>query len=229
MKLNMKQKSSIGYNMKKLIIAILVLFTLNCIGQTNVVTKNKLIIPHGDMTLYLSDDTLSLVSKQTIKYSNFKKLDTDRDNRWFQDTYKGRYRKDDYLYSGYDLGHLTPSHITSYNDSLNHNSFSLFNQAPQLASFNRGKWAQLEGRVEDSIAKYKVNATIITGVIYDGLSVVYLGKSRIKIPTAYFKILVIKTKTYCWLGSNNNGQVMLLTLSELNQIFQINKMNLEIK
>jgi len=214
--------------MKKLITLILVLFTLNSISQINIITKNNLIILHGDITLYLTDDTSTLVSKHIIKYSNFKKLDKDRDNRWFQDTYKGKYNKNHYKYSGYDLGHLTPSHITSYNDSLNHLSFSLFNQAPQLASFNRGKWAQLERHVEDSIAKYKSTTTIITGVIYDGLNMVYLSKSRIKIPTAYFKILVIKNKTYCWLGSNNNGQVMLITLKELNEIFQINKMNIVI-
>jgi len=214
--------------MKKLITLILVLFTLNSISQINIITKNNLIILHGDITLYLTDDTSTLVSKHIIKYSNFKKLDKDRDNRWFQDTYKGKYNKNHYKYSGYDLGHLTPSHITSYNDSLNHLSFSLFNQAPQLASFNRGKWAQLERHVEDSIAKYKSTTTIITGVIYDGLNMVYLSKSRIKIPTTYFKILVIKNKTYCWLGSNNNGQVMLITLKELNEIFQINKMNIVI-
>jgi hypothetical protein len=35
---------------------------------------------------------------------------------------------------------LTPSDITSYDKVTNHNSFSLY-KAPQLAGFNRGKWA----------------------------------------------------------------------------------------
>jgi DNA/RNA endonuclease G (NUC1) len=39
---------------------------------------------------------------------------------------------------------LTPSDITSYSKVVNHNSFSLYNQAPQLAGFNRGKWSRLE-------------------------------------------------------------------------------------
>ena len=56
-------------------------------------------------------------------------------------------------------------------------SFSLFNQAPQVAAFNRGKWAQLEGQVEDSISKYQSDVTIITGVIYDPIFKKYLGKS----------------------------------------------------
>lgn len=212
----------------KQILIFLLLATFNCFSQT-IITNNKLVIKHGDITLYLSNDTSSLVSKHTITYDNFKKLDSDRDDKWFQDTYKGKYNKNAYIRTGYDLGHLTPSHITSYNDTLNHASFSLFNQAPQLASFNRGKWAQLEGNVEDSIGKYKSNAIIITGVIYDLKKTSYLGKSRVKIPTSYFKILMIKNKTYCWIGSNNNGQVLPITLVELNQLFVINKMNLKIK
>jgi len=205
------------------------MLSLTCLSQTQVITQNTLIIHHGDITLYLDKDTCTLVSEQVLKYSDFKKLDKDRDNHWFKDTYKDKYNKDAYVHTGYDLGHLTPSHITSYNDTLNHNSFSLFNQAPQLASFNRGKWAQLESHIEDTIAKYKSDAIIITGVIYDEINPEYLGKSKIKIPVAYFKILVIKKITYCWLGSNNNGEVLTTNLSELNKIFVINRMILTIK
>ena len=168
-------------------------------------------------------------SRLLSKFSAFKKLDSDRDNHWFSDVYKGKYNKDAYVHSGYDLGHLTSSHITSYNDTLNHDSFSLFNQAPQIASFNRGAWAKLEKSVEDSIAKYKLNAIVITGVIYDNSTVEYLGKSKIKIPVAYFKILVFKNRSYAWIGSNNNGMITATTVKNLNEIFVINKMNLVIK
>jgi DNA/RNA endonuclease G (NUC1) len=215
--------------MKKILLSILVLSFINCLSQTEVITDNNLIIKHGDITLYLSSDTCTMVSKHVITYKKFKKLDSDRDDKWFRDTYKGKYSKEPYLHSGYDLGHLTPAHITSYNDTLNHSSFSLFNQAPQIAAFNRGNWAQLESRVEDSIKKYKSSATIITGVIYDPVTKEYLGKSRIPIPVAYFKVLVIKKKTWCWLGSNNNGLVVPTTFIELNKVFEINKMNLSIK
>jgi len=215
--------------MKKLLIIFCVLLNLVVTSQINVVTSNSLIINYGDLTLYLSDDTCTMVSMHKISHKKFKKLDKDRDDRWFQDTYKGKYNTKFYKNTGYDLGHLTPSHITSYDDSLNHKSFSLFNQAPQIASFNRGKWAQLEKGVEDSIAKYKSTAVIITGVIYDPEAKEYLGKSRIPIPMAYFKVLTIKKQTYCWVGSNNNGLITKITLKELNQIFVINKMNLEIK
>lgn len=183
------------------------------------------------MVLYLDSDTNSFISTLNIKYSDFLKLDSDRDNRWFKDTYKVVYDKKFYLYSGYDLGHLTPSHITSYNDTLNHKSFSLFNQAPQLASFNRGKWARLEGSIEDSISKYKSDVYIITGVIYDNKKKTYLNKSRIKIPISYYKILSIKSKKllYVWVGSNINGEVIQIDIKTLNGLLKLNNNKLSFK
>jgi DNA/RNA endonuclease G (NUC1) len=217
--------------MKKNITIILLTFvSILSLGQVKF-TEPKLNIKHGDLTIYLDSDTNSFITKHELKYSDFKKLDSDRDDRWFQDTYKGIYNKEYYVRTGYDLGHLTPSHITSYNDTLNHESFSLFNQAPQLAAFNRGKWAQLERGVEDSIAKYKNDVTIITGVIYDNKNKMYLNKSRIKIPDVYYKILFIKQKkkplTYVWVGSNVNGQILKSDIPQLNGILKINNNNLK--
>ena len=207
----------------------MIVLSINLFAQTNIIVKNNLKIDHGNIVLYLSDDTCAMVSVNTLKYSDFKKLDKDRDDHWFQDIYKRKVNREAYVNSGYDLGHLTPSHITSYNDSLNHVSFSLFNQAPQIASFNRGKWAQLEKKVEDMIDKGGSDATIVTGVIYDYSMNDYLKGSRVRIPVAYFKILVIKFNVYCWIGSNNNGEIVQTSLVELNQMFTINKMDLQIK
>lgn len=190
-----------------------------------VATKNKLILNHGDIILYLSNDTLPMVSRHSVVFSKFK-LDKDRDNNWFQDKYK-KMDKDVYKGTGYDLGHLTPSHITSYDDTLNHRSFSLYNQAPQLAKFNRGNWKSLESSVEDSILKYKANSTIITGVIYDA-TCKPLPNSRITIPSSYFKVLYIGKKVYCWIGSNTTCEVKPIKLVELNAIFEKNKMGLTI-
>jgi DNA/RNA endonuclease G (NUC1) len=186
-------------------------------------------IPHGDITLYLTKDTCTLASKHTLTYSNFLKLDKERDNNWFQDKYKGKYKKESYLKTGYDIGHLTPSHITSYDNNLNHLSFSLFNAAPQLAGFNRGKWARLERGIEDSIAKYQKDVVIVTGVIYDSKKIIFMGKSKIPIPISFFKVLFIDNKIYCWVGSNINGNVITITLTKLNELFIINGMTLTIK
>jgi DNA/RNA endonuclease G (NUC1) len=211
--------------MKKTIILLLMTLLSTTLMSQIVATKNKLILNHGDMILYLSNDTLPMVSRHSVVFSKFK-LDKDRDDNWFQDKYK-KMNKSVYKKTGYDLGHLTPSHITSYDDTLNHKSFSLYNQAPQLAKFNRGNWKSLEASVEDSILKYKSNATIITGVIYDE-TCKPLPNSRITIPSSYFKVLYIGKKVYCWIGSNTNCEVKPIKLVELNAIFEKNKMGLTI-
>ena len=211
--------------MKKTILLLLMTLLSTTLMSQIVATKNKLILNHGDMILYLSNDTLPMVSRHSVVFSKFK-LDKDRDNNWFQDKYK-KMDKGAYKKTGYDLGHLTPSHITSYDDTLNHRSFSLYNQAPQLVKFNRGSWKSLESSVEDSILKYKANSTIITGVIYDA-TCKPLPNSRITIPSSYFKVLYIGKKVFCWIGSNTTCEVKPITLVELNAIFEKNKMGLTI-
>ena len=212
------------------ILIILLLSSLTLFGQLSF-NEPKTVIKHNELTLYLDSDNNSFISKHELKYTNFLKLDSDRDDKWYSEI-KGPYTKEHYLYSGYDMGHLTTSHITSYNDTLNHHSFSFYNQAPQLAAFNRGKWKRLELSVEDSIGKYKTDVLIVTGVIYDESKKTYLGKSKIKIPEMYYKILIIKTKkpiTYVWVGSNKNGEITKSTIKELNGILEINKCKLVFK
>lgn len=207
--------------MKLTILSILLHFV--CLGQISF-KEPSLVIKHGELTIWLDSDYNSFVTKHELQYSNLLKLDSDRDDKWHNEVHKGPYSKEPYNRSGYDLGHLTPSHITSYNDTLNHHSFSFYNQAPQLAQFNRGKWARLEKSVEDSVLKYKSNVTIITGVIYDNNNKVYLNKSKIKIPHSFYKILYIQKNklTYVWVGSNINGEILIIKLKNLNELLLIN-------
>jgi len=216
--------------MKHLLLLFLLLFSpVVLLAQTRVVTSNKLIIDHGDIILYLTNDTCTSVSKHTITYSKYRKLDNERNDQWFQDTYKGKYTKSKFNRSGYDLGHLTPSHITSYDNTLNHMSFSLFNQSPQLAAFNRGKWARLEKQVEDLIKSNKVKAIIITGVVYNYNDPQFLPGSKIRIPIAYYKIVTINGATYAWIGSNINGEIITTDVVSINEILKYNNMGVLIK
>lgn len=211
-----------------LLIILSLAFSLATQAQIKFVSNSKLSIEHGDITLFLTRDTLSVASIHHITREDFRLLDNKRDNRWFQDTYKTKYNKKYYTNSGYDLGHLTPSHITSYNDTLNHASFSYFNQAPQLAAFNRGKWSQLEKLVEDSVGACVCDAIIITGVIYGGDKTEYLSGSKIRIPIAFFKALYLGGRYYYWVGSNVNGEVISIDLRKLNQLFVINQMGVRL-
>jgi len=213
--------------MRSLLSFLLGSIALNSYSQ-NIKLSSNLIIKHGDLTLYLTPDTCTLLSKHVLSYPNFKKIDGNRDDNWFLDTYKSKYDKKYYYKSGYDIGHLTPSNITSYDDVLNHNSFSLFNAAPQKPSFNRGSWLSLEKSIEDSIEKYKKKSIILTGVIYDGSRVNFLNYSRVPIPIYFFKVLYIDKFIYVWIGSNMTGEVEVSDLIKLNHLFKKNNQKLTI-
>ena len=210
----------------------LLLLSTFSFGQKVKIEKTSFTINHGDITFYLDSDTNSLISTHIVTYDELLKIDGNRDDNWHKEYPYGSYKKLPYSNSGYDLGHLTPSNITSYDDSLNYHSFSYFNQSPQLASFNRGKWSKLEKSIIDTLKLLKSNGIIITGVIYDNNKKTYLGKSRIKIPIIYYKILIINKKTIiCWSGSNVNGEITktnLKTISELNSKNK-NKVKISIK
>jgi len=217
--------------MKKLTLFILTFLTLNVLSQKIQINSAAFKIQHGSLIYYLDKDTASYVSVQMITYDNILKLSGFRSDKWHKEKPFGPYYKDAYLRTGYDLGHLTPSNITSYNDTLNYTSFSFFNQAPQLAQFNRGKWAQLEGSVENIILKRKANAAIATGVIYRKQNK-YLPKSRIKIPVMFYKILVFDDRDYyCWVGSNVNAFVSKTDLYTILEIAKENgcKLGIQIK
>ena len=208
--------------MKKLLLVLLTLITLSSFAQIRI-DSTAFTIHHGELTFYLDKDTASFVSVQTVTYKEMLKIDGIRSDKWHKEKPYGPYKKDTYVHTGYDLGHLTPSNITSYDDSLNYHSFSLFNQAPQIAAFNRGAWAQLEGKVEDLIKSSKENCTIVTGVLYEADNVVYLKGSKIKVPFVYYKILYIRgIEAQAWIGSNNNG---MITVSDVKSILEIARKN----
>lgn len=221
--------------MRRLLFLLVLLYSNILFNQTISGNNKNLVIKHKDITLYLDTDTSSMLSKLDFKYSNFSKLKSNaRCNCWYVDTFS-RLREVDYnsFYSksGFDRGHLTPSHITTYDSLVNMNSFSLFNQSPQYSDFNRYTWEKLEERTEKIIDSLKQDATIITGVIYNEKSKTYLGK--IKIPTHYYKILTIGKKQWVWIAQNSKKKeecvVKQTTLKDLNAVFVKNKMKLKIK
>lgn len=220
--------------MKNLLAAILLFLSSLSFAQ-QIVTKSKLIIQHPDMTLYLQSDTSTMVSVHNLTYDNYLKIGKiirkDLGDPWFDDTYKGKFKKKYYKKTNRDLGHLTPFKETSYSLETATKSFSSYNQAPQDSKFNEQPWKNLEKHVLDSIGKYKTNSYIITGVIYNNANPTYLANSRIKIPIYYYKILFVSDKTYYWLGDNTPGvanPIRLTTLEELNKMFKDNKMDLKI-
>jgi endonuclease G, mitochondrial len=99
----------------------------------------------------------------------------------------------DYLNSGYDRGHLAPAADMSISDLSMSESFFLSNMSPQLPSFNRGIWKELESLVRswslNTTSEYDV---VITGPILTE-SCGTIGHN-VTVPCRYFKIYA-DTKT----------------------------------
>ncbi|MFY7990881.1 MAG: DNA/RNA non-specific endonuclease [Fluviicola sp.] len=105
----------------------------------------------------------------------------------------GSATNEDYKGSGYDRGHLAPAGDMGYSAKTMRESFYYSNMSPQNPSFNRGIWKKLEGQVRDW-AKNGDTLLIITGpVLSDSLKLDSIGPNGVRIPKAYYKVIVKRT------------------------------------
>lgn len=98
---------------------------------------------------------------------------------------------EDYRNSGFDRGHLLPAGDMKFDSEALGDTFYFSNIAPQPATFNRGKWAQLEALVRAWALKYK-KIWIVTGPVLDN-SLPQIGKkNQISVPREFFKVILRK-------------------------------------
>jgi DNA/RNA endonuclease G (NUC1) len=93
----------------------------------------------------------------------------------------------------YDRGHLTPADLM-YSEETMRESFTLTNQAPQVACGNRGKWKAYESNTLAYVMRTNQPATIVTGVIYDKPDV----EHKPSIPVAYYKVVYAGNKKFAF-------------------------------
>ena len=107
-------------------------------------------------------------------------IKTKRDN--------GKYDYDGY---GYDRGHLAPSADFRWSQKALSESYYYSNMSPQLPSFNREKWADLEGLIRGYIYENKRPLIVYTGpVLHPELQKVSRSTNRVSIPEQFFKVVV---------------------------------------
>lgn len=95
----------------------------------------------------------------------------------------------DYDKSGYDRGHLCPAEDTRRDKQTESETFFLSNMTPQIGSFNRGSWKDLEAKVRDW-AKQRKNIYIITGPIFKNQNYKTIGPNKVAVSTSFYKIIV---------------------------------------
>ena len=102
--------------------------------------------------------------------------------------------KKDYKGSGWHKGHLAPSNDMRRCEEIQRESFYFTNIVPQHPSLNTVHWARLEKLANNYAQTYK-KIHIITGPIYsiplpDGKFYKTIGKSKLKIPTWFYKVII---------------------------------------
>ena len=95
----------------------------------------------------------------------------------------------DYSGSGYDRGHLAPAADFKWSEQAMRDTFYMSNMSPQKPGFNRGIWRKLESEVRDWVLRDKV-LLVVTGPIFNGGALGYIGDDRVAIPTHYFKAIL---------------------------------------
>ena len=115
----------------------------------------------------------------------------------------------DYSGSGYDRGHMAPAGDMKWNKKAMQESFYMSNICPQNHNLNTENWNDLEVKSREWARRYG-KVYIVCGPIYNGKRTEYIGDHRVKVPDAFFKVILINTNNkQCALGflfENESGE-----------------------
>ncbi len=93
----------------------------------------------------------------------------------------------DYVHSGYDRGHMTPSGDMP-DEATQAESFRLSNVVPQSAALNRGKWEEIESAVR-RLALRDGEVYVVTGPAFHARRLSSIGHDRVLVPTSTWKAI----------------------------------------
>ncbi|PKP01077.1 MAG: DNA/RNA endonuclease [Bacteroidetes bacterium HGW-Bacteroidetes-6] len=114
----------------------------------------------------------------------------------------------DYRNSGFDRGHLCPASDMGFDSVAMSESFYMSNMCPQYPGFNRGVWKSLEEQVRVWSLQFDT-LFVITGPVFYSNTYLHIGKNKVAVPDACFKVLLgKKDSTYSTIGfiiPNVNG------------------------
>lgn len=95
----------------------------------------------------------------------------------------------DYLYSGYDRGHMAPAGDMKWDDKAMAETFFLTNICPQDHSLNNGAWKNLEVKCR-TWARLDGEVYIVCGPVLTDSLHEFIGDSRVGVPRRFFKVAI---------------------------------------
>lgn len=114
----------------------------------------------------------------------------ERSNKFWTDfDLKGCPDTRDYSRSGYDRGHMCPAGEQKWSANAMHDCFVMANMCPQSHELNTGAWNTLE-ETERVWAKRDSAIVIVAGPIYDSSDNETIGRAKVRVPSAFFKVLL---------------------------------------
>ena len=96
----------------------------------------------------------------------------------------------DYSHSGYDRGHMAPAGDMKWSKKAMQESFYMSNICPQDHNLNTEDWNDLENKSREWARRYG-KVYIVCGPIYNGTRKEYIGDHRVRVPDAFFKVILI--------------------------------------
>ena len=146
---------------------------------------------------------------------------------------------DDYYNSRYDRGHMCPAGDNKWNEEAMSQTFKLTNICPQNHGLNKNAWNDLEIQCRDWAREYNA-VDIVCGPIYrtatysDGKmrpsnDQKFIGKNKVWVPDAFFKVVLCRGKQPKAIGfiyENRGGQQLMrecmCSVDEVERITGIN-------
>lgn len=96
---------------------------------------------------------------------------------------------------GYDKGHLAPNDDFKFTSLAQQQNMVFTNASPQISSFNRTVWKELENHVRN-VCNINDSIKVITGVFQDTIN------TKSQIPSYFWKVLYFKDKSEYFIGEN---------------------------
>ena len=105
------------------------------------------------------------------------------------------YRKD----TLFDIGHLVPIIDNNFSQDAVNATNVFTNTAPQYFNLNRGVWRDLELFIKQ--LHYSTNQTV---TVWSGIDYGYRNIGKLKIPTFFWKLILINGNYFAWQFPNKN-------------------------
>jgi len=102
---------------------------------------------------------------------------------------KGSASPKDYRGSGFDRGHLAPAGDMAFSTEAMSETFYMTNISPQIKSFNRGIWRELEGNVRNWAMRFE-KIYVITGPVLTRGIREKIGTNEVAVPGEFYKVIL---------------------------------------